>query len=155
MEYNPSWKTNKFSVGQEIPTSYEKQWLTTVFTTFNHMSLFCAKSFQSTPPFYSFMFHFNIIHPFMPRSDKVSYNKVPAPKTCVRFSSPIRATCPAHFIAHDLLTRTINSLEYKPWSSSLRNFLHFVLTSSLLSPSVYMYIYIHTCHKSLKVIQMQ
>ena len=148
MEYNPSWRTNAFSVGQEIPTFYENQWFITVFTTFKRMSLSCAKSIQSTPPFCSFIFHFIIIHPLIPRSDKVSYNEVPAPKTCVRFSSPIRATRPAHFIAHDLLTRTIYSLEYKPWSSSLCNFLHFLPTSSFLSPSIH-----STPHPHLQVRQ--
>jgi len=34
------------------------------------------------------------------------------------FSSPIRATCPAHLILLDFITRTILGEEYKPFSSS-------------------------------------
>jgi hypothetical protein len=38
--------------------------------------------------------------------------------------SPIRATCPAHLILLDFITRTILGKEYRPFSSSLCNFLH-------------------------------
>ena len=39
-------------------------------------------------------------------------------------SSPIRATCPAHLIHLDFITRTILCEEYKSFSSSLCNLLH-------------------------------
>ena len=51
------------------------------------------------------------------------------------FSSSIHATCPAHLIFLDFITRTILDEEYKSSSSSLCNLLHFPVTSSLLGPN--------------------
>ena len=50
--------------------------------------------------------------------------------------SPIRATCPAHLILLDFITRTILGEEYISLSSSLCSFLHFPVTSSLLGPNI-------------------
>ena len=50
-------------------------------------------------------------------------------------SSPIRATCPAHRILLDFITRTILGEEYKSFSSSLCNLLLSPVTSSLLGQS--------------------
>ena len=50
--------------------------------------------------------------------------------------SPIRATCPAHLILLDFITRTILGEEYKSFSSLLCNLLHSPVTSSLLRPNI-------------------
>ena len=50
--------------------------------------------------------------------------------------SPICATCPAHVIILDLITRTILGEEYRSLSSSLCSFLHSLVTSSLLGPNI-------------------
>ena len=51
-------------------------------------------------------------------------------------SSPTRATCPAHLIPLDFITRTILGEEYKSFSSSLCNLLHSPVTSSLPGPNI-------------------
>ena len=51
-------------------------------------------------------------------------------------SSPIRATCPAHHILLDFITRTILGEVYKSFSSSLCNLLHSPVTSSFLGPNI-------------------
>ena len=51
------------------------------------------------------------------------------------FFSHIVSTCPAHLIL-DVITRTILSKEYRSLSSTLCNFLHSPVTSSLLDPNI-------------------
>ena len=51
-------------------------------------------------------------------------------------SSPIRATCPAHLILLDFITRAILGEGYKSVNSSLCNLLHSPVTSSLLGPNI-------------------
>ena len=50
--------------------------------------------------------------------------------------SPTRATCPAHLILLDFITRTILGEQYRSLSSSLCSFLHSPVTSSLLGPNI-------------------
>jgi hypothetical protein len=49
---------------------------------------------------------------------------------------PIGATCPAHLVLLDLLTRKIVREQYISLSSSLCSFLHSPVTSSLLDPNI-------------------
>jgi hypothetical protein len=51
------------------------------------------------------------------------------------FFSPIRATCSAHLILLDFITRTILGEQYRSISSSLCSFHHSPVTSSLLYPN--------------------
>jgi len=51
-------------------------------------------------------------------------------------SLPIRATCPAHLILLDFITRTILDEQYRSFSSSLCSLLHSPVTSSLLGQNI-------------------
>jgi len=52
--------------------------------------------------------------------------------------SPIRATCPAHLILLDFITRTILGEQYKSFISSLCNLLQSPVTSSLRGPNIFL-----------------
>ena len=51
--------------------------------------------------------------------------------------SPIRATCPAHLILLNLITRTKLGEEYRSLSSLLHTFLYSLVASSVLGPTPY------------------
>jgi len=51
-------------------------------------------------------------------------------------ASPIRATCTASLILHDLITRTILGEEFKSLSFALCSFLYSSVNSSLLGPNI-------------------
>jgi hypothetical protein len=71
-------------------------------------------------------------------SQVVSYPQVSPPKPCISLhpSSTISATCPGDLVLLHFITRTIFGEQYRSLSSSLCNFLHSPVTSSLLGPNI-------------------
>jgi hypothetical protein len=122
---------------KKFPTFYGTRRFITAFTRARQLSLFWASSIQSTPP-----------HPTSWRSILIlsSHLRVGLPSDLFasgfptnpvhNSSLPIRATCPVHLILLDFITRTILGQEYRSWSSSLCNYLHSPVTSSLLDPNI-------------------
>ena len=80
------------------------------------------------------MIQSNTILPSMSMCSKLSLSlRSPIETLYTTLLSPIRATCPAHLIILDLITRIIFSVGYKSLSSSLRSLILSPVTSSLLS----------------------
>ena len=110
----------------------------TALTSVRHLSLSWASPIQSTYP-----------HPTSWRSVLILSTHLclglpsclfpsgfPTKNLYTPLSSTIRATCPAHLILLDFITRTILGEEYKSFSSSLCNLLHSPASLSLLGPNI-------------------
>ena len=82
--------------------------------------------------------HLNIILPFTPASPKRPLPlRFPHQNTVYASPlSPIRATCPAHLIILDLITRTTLDEQYRSLRSSLYSFLHSSVTPPLFGPII-------------------
>ena len=81
--------------------------------------------------------HHNIIHPSMPEVfQMVSFLQVSPPKPSIHLYLPIHATCPAHLILLDFITRKILGEQYRSSSSSLCSLLHLPVTSSVLGLNI-------------------
>jgi len=123
---------------KKCPVFYGTRRFITAFTSARHLSLSWVSSIQSIPP-----------HPTSWRSILIlsSHLRLGLPsglfpsgfrtKTVYTIiPSLIRATCPAHLILLDFITRKILGQQYRTLCSSLCSFLYSPVTSSLLRPNV-------------------
>ena len=86
-----------------------------------------------TTPSHFLKIHLKIILPSTSGSRQCSISlSFPYQNLVHTLPSPIRATCPAHLILLYFTTHTIFGKEYRLLSSSLCNFLHSSVTSSVL-----------------------
>ena len=136
MVQSPSWEANWFAASQEIPRILRNPKLH--YRTHKRpppLSILGQPDPVRIPTSHLLDIHPNIIHPSTPRSPHWSPSlRVPQQERIHSLSSPIRATCPAHFILLNFIIRTIMGEDYKSFSSSLCNLLHSPVTSSLLGP---------------------
>ena len=134
----PSWEANWFAASQEIPCiSWNPKVHYHTHKRPPRVSILGQPNPIHIPTSHLLEIHPNIIHPSMPRSPQWSPSlQFPHQDPNTPLSSPIHATCPAHLILLDFITRTILGEEYKSFSYSLCNLLHSPVTSSLLGPKV-------------------
>ena len=137
MVQSPSWEANWFAASQEIPrisrnptVHYRNHkhpppasWATPIRSIYSHPTSWRSILILST--------HLRLGLP-----SGLFPSGFPTKTPYTPLSSPIRATCPAHLILLDFITRTVLSEEYISFSSSLCSLLHSPVTSSLLGPNI-------------------
>ena len=131
---------------KKFPAFYGTRRFITAVTSACHLSLSWSNSIQSIPP-HPTSWRSILILPFHLRlglPGGLFPPGFPTKTLCTPLHSPIRGTCPTHLILLDFITRTILGEEYRTLSSSLCNFLHSPVTSSLLGPDTDNR---HTTHK--------
>jgi len=117
---------------------FQSSSLCTVMYSVRHLSLSWASSIQSVYPHPTSWRSILILSTHLRLGLPIGLfpSAFPIKTLYTPLSSPIRVTCPAHFILLHFITRTILGEEYKSFSSSLCNLLHSPVTSSLLGPNI-------------------
>jgi len=92
---------------------------------------------SSYPTNHFLKIHLNILFPFPPGLPRGLFpSGFPTKTLHTPLLSPIRATCPAHLILLDLITRKVLGEDCRSLSSSIYSFLHSHVTSSFLDPDI-------------------
>ena len=106
---------------KKFPAFHGTRKFITALTSVRHLSLSWASPFQSIYPHPTFWRPIPILstHLRLGLPSGLFPSGFPTKTLYSLLSSPIRATCPAHLILLDFITRTILGEEYKSFSSSL------------------------------------
>ena len=122
---------------KKFPAFHGTRRFITALTSVRHLSLSRARPIQSIYPhptsWRSILILSTHLHLRLPSG--LFPSGFPTKTLYTPLSSPLRATCPAHLILLDFITRAILGEEYKSFSSSLCSLLHSPVTSSLLVPN--------------------
>ena len=122
MVQSPSWEANWFAASQEIPRILWNQKVH--YRTHKRpppVPILGQPNPVPIPTSHLLEIHPNIIHPSTPRSPQWSRSvRFPQQDPIHPLSSHIRATCPAHLIRLDFITRAILGEEYRSRTSEAR-----------------------------------
>ena len=138
----PLEKLTGLQLVKKFPAFHGTRRFITALTSVRHPSLSWASPIQSIYPHPTSWRSILILstHLRLGLPSAVFPSGFPSKTLYIPLSSPIRATCPAHLIHLDFITRTILSEEYKSFSSLLCNLLNSPVS--------------HTCENCLHILAL-